>query len=335
MLHKRNLGRSGLDITTVGFGSWAVGGGGWSFGWGPQDDADSIRAIVHAVEGGVNWIDTAAVYGLGHSEEIVGRALAMLPAAERPLVFTKGGLEWDPDRPMVPARRVSEPASLRRGCETSLRRLAVERIDLYQFHWPDESGVPVEDSWGEMARFVEEGKVRAIGVSNYGVDLLDRCERVRHVDSLQPPFSLIRRGSAVELLPWAAAHGTGVIVYSPMASGILTDSFSRDRVTAMADDDWRARASGFVEPALSQNIALRDALRPVAARHGTTVSAVAVAWTLAWPGVSGAIVGARQPQQVDGWLPAGALALTAVDLEEIAAAIESTGAGEGPVRPKK
>jgi aryl-alcohol dehydrogenase-like predicted oxidoreductase len=335
MLHKRNLGRSGLDITTVGFGSWAVGGGGWSFGWGPQDDADSIRAIVHAVEGGVNWIDTAAVYGLGHSEEIVGRALAMIPAAERPLVFTKGGLEWDPDRPMVPARRVSEPASLRRGCETSLRRLAVERIDLYQFHWPDESGVPVEDSWGEMARFVEEGKVRAIGVSNYGVDLLDRCERVRHVDSLQPPFSLIHRGSAVELLPWAAAHGTGVIVYSPMASGILTDSFSRDRETAMADDDWRAGAPLFVEPALSQNIALRDALRPVAARHETTVSAVAVAWTLVWPGVSGAIVGARQPQQVDGWLPAGALALTAVDLEEIAAAIESTGAGEGPVRPKK
>jgi aryl-alcohol dehydrogenase-like predicted oxidoreductase len=335
MLQRRDLGRSGLEITAVGFGSWAVGGGGWAFGWGPQDDADSVRAIVRAVEGGVNWIDTAAAYGLGHSEEIVARALAMIPAGDRPFVFTKCGLVWDPERPMAPARRFAQPASLRRECEASLRRLGVERIDLFQIHWPDESGVPAEDSWAEMSRLVDEGKVRAIGVSNYDVALLERCEKVRHVDSLQPPFSLINRGSASELIPWAAAHGTGVIVYSPMGSGILTDSFSPKRVAAMAGDDWRARAPNFTEPTLSRNIALRDALRPIAARRGTTVSAVAVAWTLAWPGVSGAIVGARKPEQVDGWLPAGALTLTTSDLDEIATAVASSEAGEGPVRPEK
>jgi len=335
MLQRRDLGRSGLEITTVGFGSWAVGGGGWVYGWGPQDDADSIRAIVRAVEGGVSWIDTAAVYGLGHSEEIVGKALAMIPPNDRPFVFTKGGLAWDPDHPMVPARRVAQPASLRRECEASLRRLGVESIDLYQIHRPDESGTPAEDSWAEMSRLVDEGKVRAIGVSNYDVALLERCERVRHVDSLQPSFSLLSRESASDLIPWCVDHGTGVIVYSPMASGILTDSFSRARVAAMADDDWRPKAPHFAEPALSRNIALRDALRPIAARHETTVSAVAVAWTLAWPGVTGAIVGARKPEQVDGWLPAGTLSLTSSDLDEIAAAVATTEAGEGPVRPEK
>jgi aryl-alcohol dehydrogenase-like predicted oxidoreductase len=335
MLQRRDLGRSGLEITTVGFGSWAVGGGGWAYGWGPQDDADSIRAIVRAVEGGVNWIDTAAVYGLGHSEEIVGRALAMIPPNDRPFVFTKGGLVWDPDHPMVPARRVAQPASLRRECEASLRRLGVESIDLYQIHRPDESGTPAEDSWAEMGRLVDEGKVRAIGVSNYDVALLERCERVRHVDSLQPSFSLLFRDSASDLFPWCVDHRTGVIVYSPMASGILTDSFSRARVAAMAEDDWRPKAPHFAQPALSRNIALRDALRPIAARHETTVSSVAVAWTLAWPGVTGAIVGARKPEQVDGWLPAGTLSLTSTDLDEIAVAVASTEAGEGPVRPEK
>lgn len=333
MLNKRDLGRSGLRITTVGFGSWAAGGGGWAFGWGPQDDEASIRAILHAVEDGVNWIDTAAIYGLGHSEEVVGRALTRLPATQRPLVFTKCGLVWDPDRPMLPARRIAEPASLRRDCEASLRRLGVDQIDLFQIHWPDELGVPAEDSWGEMARLAEEGKVRAIGVCNHAVPLLERCERVRHVDSLQPSLSLISRGSAAELIPWAQAHATGVIVYSPMASGILTDSFTRQRVAAMAPDDWRAKSTYFAEPALSAGLALRDALRPIAARHGTTVAAVAVAWALAWPGVSGAIVGARAPEQVDGWLPAGSLESTAADLDEIAAAIEATGAGSGPARP--
>ncbi len=332
-LQTRSLGRSGLQITTVGFGSWAVGGGGWAFGWGPQDDADSIRAIVRAVDGGVNWIDTAAVYGLGHSEEVVGRALGGMPAADRPLVFTKCGLRWDPADQMAPPQQIAEPASVRRECEDSLRRLGVDRIDLYQIHWPDESGVPAEDSWGEMARLVDEGKVRAIGVSNYGVDLLERCEAVRHVDSVQPPFSLVSRASGVDVIPWAAAHGTGVIVYSPMGAGILTDSFSRERVAAMAEGDWRRHSESHTEPALTRNLALRDALRPIAARHGRTVSAVAVAWVLAWPGVSGAIVGARTPEQVDGWLPGGTLVLTPDDLAEIALAVERLGAGSEPVRP--
>jgi aryl-alcohol dehydrogenase-like predicted oxidoreductase len=259
--------------------------------------------------------------------------LKLIPAADRPLVFTKCGLTWDPERPMLPARRIAAPDTLRRECEASLRRLGVEAIDLFQIHWPDESGVPAEDSWGEMARLEDEGKVRAIGASNYSVELLERCEKVRHVDSLQPPFSVVARRSASELIPWASANGTGVIVYSPMASGILTDSFSRDRVAAMAQDDWRAKSTYFAEPALSANLALRDALRPIAVRHGTTVSAVAVAWVLAWPGVSGAIVGARAPEQVDGWLPAGSLELGAADLDEIAAAVERTGAGAGPGRP--
>jgi aryl-alcohol dehydrogenase-like predicted oxidoreductase len=326
-LQTRSLGKSEIQITTVGFGSWAVGGGGWAFGWGPQDDDDSIRAIVHAVSSGVNWIDTAAIYGLGHSEEVVGRAVAAMPAADRPLIFTKCGLNWDPANPMTPAARNAAPNLLRVEVENSLRRLGVDRIDLYQIHWPDQAGTPIEDSWGEMARFVAEGKVRAIGVSNFDVALLERCEAVRHVDSLQPPFSLIRRGSGADVIPWAAAHGTGVIVYSPMGSGILTDSFSRERVAAMADDDWRRGSPGHNEPGLTRNLALRDALRPIAARHGTTVSAVAVAWTLTWPGISGAIVGARTPAQVDGWLPAGSLVLSAADLAEIKAAVARLDAG--------
>jgi aryl-alcohol dehydrogenase-like predicted oxidoreductase len=332
-LPTRPLGTSGLEITTVGFGAWAIGGGGWSFGWGPQDDADSLAAMRRALALGINWIDTAAVYGLGHSEELVGRLLRMLPAAERPLVFTKGGLVWDERDPMAEPRRVLEPASLRRELDASLRRLGVERIDLYQFHWPDQTGTAVEDSWGAMVRFIEEGKVRAAGVSNFDVALLERCEAIRHVDALQPPFSLIRREAAARELPWCAGHGTGVIVYSPMQSGLLTDGFSAERVARLAPDDWRRRAAEFREPNLGRNLALRDALRPIARRHGTTVAAVAVAWTLAWPGVSGAIVGARTPAQVDGWIDAARLELDAADLDEIAAAIARTGAGAGPARP--
>jgi aryl-alcohol dehydrogenase-like predicted oxidoreductase len=332
-MQKRNLGTSGLQITHVGFGSWAVGGGGYAFGWGPQDDEASVGAIVHAVSKGVNWIDTAGVYGLGHSEEVVGRAIRQIPAADRPLVFTKGGLTWDLADATAPARRISRPEFLRADVEASLRRLGVETIDLFQIHWPDAFGLPVEESWGEMSRFVEEGKVRAIGVSNYDVAMLQRCERVRHVDSLQPPLSMINRGSGTELIPWAAAHDTGVIVYSPMQSGILTDSFSPARVAAMAADDWRRNSGYFNEPELSKNIALRDALRPIAERHGSTVSAVAIAWAWSWPGVSGAIVGARSVAQVDGWLPAATLELTEEDRAEIDRAIESTAAGSGPIRP--
>src|SRR5262245_19138546 len=240
-LTTRRLGTTDMEITSVGFGAWAIGGGGWAFGWGPQDDAQSIATIRHAAERGINWIDTAAVYGLGHSEEVVRRALAEVPAGERPYVFTKCGMVWDEDDRMASPRQVLRPESIRRECEASLRRLGVERIDLYQFHWPDESGTPVEDSWAEMVRLVDEGKVRAAGVSNFDVALLERCESIRHVDSLQPPFSLIRRRAAETEIPWCAAHGTGVIVYSPMQSGILTDRFTEERVRSFPEDDWRRR----------------------------------------------------------------------------------------------
>jgi len=332
-LLERPLGKSGLWITQVGFGAWAIGGGGWAYGWGRQDDADSIAAIQHAVARGINWVDTAAIYGLGHSEEVVGRALRQLPAAERPYVFTKGGMIPDPSRPFEEPQRNLSAKSIRKEVEASLLRLGVERIDLYQFHWPDAIGTPVEESWGEMSRLIREGKVRAGGVSNFTLGMLEQAERVRHVDSLQPPFSLIRRQAAADVIPWSAAHHTGVIVYSPMQSGILTDAFSRKRVQRMAPDDWRRRNAEFQEPLLGRNLALRDALRPIAQRHGVSIAAVAAAWTLSWPGVSGAIVGARSPEQVDGWIAAGNLTLEAEDLAEIAGALERTQAGGGPTQP--
>lgn len=332
-LPTRALGTSGLEITTLGFGAWAAGGGGWSFGWGAQDDDASIAAMRHAIEHGVNWIDTAAVYGLGHSEDVVGRFLRSLAPAQRPFVFTKCGLEWDPQDPMKVSRRTLQPDSIRRECEASLKRLGVERIDLYQFHWPDEGGVPIEDSWEVMARLVEQGKVRAIGVSNFDVRLLERCEAKRHVDSLQPPFSLIKREVAAAQLPWCVAHHTGLICYSPMQSGILTGTFSAARVAAFAADDWRRRGPEFKSPQLEKNLALRDALTPIAARHHSNVSAVAIAWILAWPGITGAIVGARSAEQVDGWLPAASLRLRREDFDAIEAALTTSGAGGGPVRP--
>ena len=331
-LPTRQLGTTDIHITRVGFGAWATGGGGWSFGWGPQDDDESIAAMNHALERGVNWIDTAAIYGLGHSEEVVGRMLRGR-AAERPYVFTKCGLVWDEnDRMKAPVRSLA-PASIRRECEASLRRLGIERIDLYQFHRPDDTGVPVEESWRTMEQLVEEGKVRAIGVSNFDLSLLRKCEAIRHVDSLQPPLSLIRRDAAAAEIPWCNAHRTGVIVYSPMQSGILTDTFSADRVKKMADDDWRKGSENFQTPRLEKNIALRDALKPIAQRHGTSVSAVAIAWTLAWPAVTGAIVGARSAWQVDGWIDAATLTLTVEDLDEIAETIDRLGVGSGPTRP--
>jgi aryl-alcohol dehydrogenase-like predicted oxidoreductase len=332
-LTTHRLGTTDLEVTTVGFGAWAIGGGGWVYGWGPQDEASSIAAIRHAVDRGVNWVDTAAIYGLGHSEEVVGRALRQMPATERPFIFTKGGLIPDRAKPYEEPQRNLRPESIRREVDASLSRLGVERIDLYQFHWPDNVGTLVEDSWGEMARLVDEGKIRAAGVSNFDVTLLERAEAIRHVDSLQPPFSLILRDSGADVIPWAAAHGTGVIVYSPMQSGLLTDTFSSQRLATMADDDWRRRSEPFLEPNLSRNLALRDALRPIAERHRATVSAVAVAWTLAWPGVTGAIVGARDASQVDGWIGAGRLRLSAEDLAEVTEAVVRTGAGSGPTTP--
>lgn len=332
-LPTRALGTTGMRITRVGFGAWAIGGAGWAFGWGEQDDADSIAAIRGAVELGINWIDTAAVYGLGHSEEVVARALRDFAPADRPYVFTKCGLVWDPADPEAAPRRVGDPASIRREVEASLRRLGVERIDLYQMHWPAEDGTPLETYWETLLALKKEGKVRAVGLSNHSAGQLERAERIGHVDTLQPPFSAISREVAAAELPWCADHDTGVIVYSPMQSGLLTGSFTAERAAKLSDDDWRSRSPDFTGEGLRRNLALADALRPIAERHRTSVAAVAVAWTLAWRGVTGAIVGARTPDQVKGWVDAGALELSRADLEEIAAAIRETGAGDGPALP--
>lgn len=329
----RPLGRSGMHITRIGLGAWAIGGNGWAVGWGPQDDADSIAAIRLAVDRGINWIDTAAVYGLGHSEDVVRRALAQMAPGDRPYVFTKCGLTWSTDNPQAMPRRTGAPASIRREIEGSLRRLGVERIDLYQMHWPAGDGTPLETYWQELLNLKQEGKVGAIGLSNHNLAQLQDAQALGHVDCLQPPFSAIQRGAAADLIPWCAQHDVGVIVYSPMQSGLLTGAFTAERARALPPDDWRARNAEFAPPNLSRNLALADAMKPIAEHHGTTVAAVAAAWTLAWPGVTGAIVGARSAAQVNGLLGAAELELDSDDLDAIAEAIELTGAGEGPVRP--
>ena len=321
-LRTRRLGKTDLSLTTVGFGAWAIGGGGWAYGWGNQDDTSSVAAIVRAVSRGLNWLDTAAIYGLGHSELVVGQALREIPSSERPLLFTKCGLLANPEGPEAMPVRNLTPASIRRELEASLRRLGVDHIDLYQFHWPDNvTGTPVEESWAELGRLLDEGKIRAAGVSNFDVALLERVEAIRHVDSIQPPLSLIERGAGADVFPWAAAHGTGVLVYSPLQSGILTEAFSVERARSLAAEDWRRRSEHFQEPALSRHLALRDALVPIARRHATSVSAVAIAWATSFPGVTAAIVGARNPNQVDGWLDAATLELSSSDLAEIRAAL--------------
>jgi aryl-alcohol dehydrogenase-like predicted oxidoreductase len=322
-----------MHITHVGFGAWAIGGPDWAVGWGSQDDNDSIAAIRHAVARGINWIDTAAIYGLGHSEEVVRKALAGLPADQQPYVFTKCGLVWDEDNRQASPRQVGAPASIRHEIEASLKRLGIERIDLYQMHWPAEDGTPLEAYWQTLLDLKKEGKVRAVGLSNHNVQQLDAAESLGHVDTLQPPFSSIRRGVGAAELPWCHEHETGVIVYSPMQSGLLTGSFSVERAKALPKDDWRSRNAEFTGDKLIANLKLADAMRPIAHRHGVPVAAVAVAWTLAWPGVTGAIVGARTPAQVDGWLAAAELQLSHDDMHLIAAAIESTGAGSGPALP--
>jgi aryl-alcohol dehydrogenase-like predicted oxidoreductase len=327
------FGRTDMKTTRVGVGAWAIGGLGATFAWGPQDDDASIAAIHRAVELGVNWIDTAPIYGLGHSEEVVGAAVAALPEPDRPYIFTKCGLRWGAD---AVAQRVGAEASLRFEVEQSLRRLGVERIDLYQMHWPAEDGSRVEDYWPVLLDLVREGKVRAVGLSNHGVAQLEAAEGLGHVDSLQPPFSAIRRDAAAEIIPWCHEHGTAVINYSPLQAGLLSGAFTSERAAALTTrDDWRGRSPDFTGDALTRNLGLAAALAPVAERHDVSVAAVAVAWTLAFPGVTGAIVGARSPGQVDGWIAAANLELTEADLDEIAAAISDTGAGEGPAHPRR
>lgn len=334
MLSQRPLGRSGIDVTVLGLGTFALGGTEWSYSWGAQSDEDSIATIRRAVEAGINWIDTAAVYGRGHSEDVVRRALAPFAESDRPYVFTKCGLVWNAaDSIDESERRVGNPESLRQELEGSLRRLGVDTIDLYQMHWPPEDGTEIEEYWAALVRLREQGKVRAIGLSNHSVDQLERAEAIGHVDSLQPKFSAIDRGAAADVIPWCQAHGTGVIVYSPLQSGLLTGAFSPQRVGALAPNDWRARHVDFQDPRLSANLRVADAFAVVAARHSVTAAAAALSWTLGFEGVSAAIVGGRRSGQLDEWLRAAPDLLEQEDYQWIAQAIDRAGAGAGPTMP--
>jgi aryl-alcohol dehydrogenase-like predicted oxidoreductase len=329
----RRLGSAGPDLSLAGFGAWAIGGP-WRFGWGEVDDDDSVAAIRHAVELGVNWVDTAAVYGLGHSEEVVRRALEPYRVGEDVYIFTKCGRRWE-GRPEGVIENDLRPESIREECEASLGRLDVERIDLFQAHWPDwATGTLMEESWGTMSELVDEGKVRWIGACNFDEDLLSRCEAVRHVDSVQPPLSLLARGARATVISWARQNGAGVICYSPMASGLLTGAFDQQRIDDLAETDWRRQSTAFQEPLVSRTFALVERLRPLAEELGTTLPALAVAWVLAQPGVTAAIVGARSPRHVDGWASAARLELDAHTLRAIDQAILDTGAGsDSPPAP--
>jgi aryl-alcohol dehydrogenase-like predicted oxidoreductase len=328
-------GLDDLKLSRVGLGAYAIGGP-WEWGWGQVSDDESVQAIWRAVEQGVNWIDTAPVYGRGHSEQVVGRAIRRFRPGEDVFVFTKCGRSWY-GRPEGVIENDLRPDSIRFECEQSLRRLGVDRIDVFQIHWPDWStGTELEDSWAAMTDLVTAGKVRRIGVCNFDIGQLERCERVRHVDSLQPPLSLLARGTLSTVIPWARHHGTPVIVYSPMASGLLTGDFAK-RAQSLDADDWRRKSPAFTEPELSRSLDLVERLRPLAARLGVSMPALTVAWTLAQPGVTGAIVGARRPDQVDGWAGAQTLALDAAALSEFDAAIAASGAGtdEPPAPPAR
>ena len=306
------LGNTGMDITRVGFGAWAIGGGSWEFGWGPQEDDESIAAIHRALDLGVNWIDTAAAYGFGHSERTVGRALEGL--RERPYVFTKASLLDDGTRHV---RHSLKRDSILREAEMSLERLGVDAIDLYQIHWPNPEE-DIEEGWAALADLKQQGLVRHIGVSNFDAAQIRRIQAIAPVETLQPPYSLVDRAAEEEdILPFAAREDIGVIVYSPMGSGLLTGSMTRQRIENMPADDWRARDPRFNEPQLSRHLALAARLRRVAERHGTTPGAVAVAWTLINPAVDAAITGFRRPSQVDPILAAANLELTDADLTEI------------------
>ncbi|MGD0517690.1 MAG: aldo/keto reductase [Thermoguttaceae bacterium] len=309
----KQLGNSDLHITPIGFGAWAIGGAGWEFSWGRQDDNESIAAIKSALDAGINWIDTAAVYGLGHSEEIVARALEGMTT--RPYVFTKCSRTWDEKREIGYCLKAE---SIRRECEDSLKRLKLETIDLYQIHWPvpDED---IEEGWAAMAKLKEEGKVRYIGASNFNVAQMRRARAIAPITSLQPRYSLIHREAEPEILPMAAKENIGVIAYSPMDSGLLTGAMTRQRVEGLSAEDWRRRNRDFQEPLLSRNLRLVEVLRAIGARHGRAPGEVAVAWVLRNPAVTGAIVGARRPSQVSGIIGAAQFSLDEADIEEIEA----------------
>lgn len=313
-MNTRQLGNSDLQISPLGYGAWAIGGGGWEYAWGPQDDQESIAAIHKALELGVNWIDTAAVYGLGHSEEIVARALIEWPGA-RPYVFTKCVLSWDAEGKITPNHSA---ASIRKECEGSLRRLGVETIDLYQIHWPPaDDGPGLEEAWQTLSNLQQQGKVRWIGVSNFSVPQLKRAGKIAPVTSLQPPYSILRRQIEDEVLPYCEEQGIGVIVYSPMFSGMLTGGMTRERAAALPADDFRGRNPEFQEPKLSKNLELVEKLKEIGARHGRNPGEVAIAWTLRLPRVTAAIVGSRSATQAEGVMRAGDFRLTPQEIAEI------------------
>jgi aryl-alcohol dehydrogenase-like predicted oxidoreductase len=308
-LHR--LGNSDMNLTPIGIGAWAMGGSGWQFAWGAQDDRESIDAIHRALDGGVNWIDTAAVYGLGHSEEVVARALH--GRANRPYVFTKCERIWGEDRLIQKSLKAD---SIRRECEASLRRLQVDVIDLYQIHWP-EPDEDIEEGWSTLAKLQQEGKVRWIGVSNFNARQMERCRKIAPITSLQPPYSAISPEVESEILPYCRQHNIGVINYSPMKSGLLSGKMTKERVAAFPEDDFRRRAPAFQEPQLSRNLELAETMRRIGERRGVSAGVVAIAWTLRHPAVTAAIVGMRSAAQADGVLPALDFRLTDSEIAEI------------------
>ena len=314
----RTLGNSDLQITPIGFGAWAIGGGNWEFAWGPQDDDESISAIHRALELGINWIDTAAIYGLGHSEEIVGKAVKSWSGA-KPLVFTKCSMRWHEDRSIY---RSLKAASLIEEVENSLRRLGRDTIDLYQVHWPNPEE-EIEEGWETLARLKQQGKLRWLGVSNFSVAQMERAEKIAPITSLQPPYSMLRRAIEADVLPHAQKQGIGVINYSPMVSGLLTGAMTAERAAALPADDWRRRAVEFNEPRLSRNLRLVELLREIGGSHGVTPGVVAVAWTLGHPAITAAIVGGRSGKQVEGLAPALEFRLSGDELARINAFLEA------------
>lgn len=300
----RTLGNSDLQLTSIGFGAWAIGGGNWEYGWGAQDDDDSVAAIHKALDLGINWIDTAAVYGLGRSEEVVGRAVKSHSGA-KPLIFTKCSMRWHEDRSIFRSLRAE---SLAIELEGSLRRLGVETIDLYQIHWPNPED-EIEEGWEQLAKFQKQGKIRWIGVSNFSVEQMKRVQKIAPITSLQPPYSMLRRAIEIELLPFAEAQGIGVINYSPMVSGLLTGAMTAERAAAFPEDDWRRRAVEFNKPRLSKNLRLVELLREIGSGGGVSPGVVAIAWTLHHPAITAAIVGGRNARQVEGLAPALGLRL--------------------------
>ncbi|GIV95463.1 MAG: oxidoreductase [Herpetosiphonaceae bacterium] len=316
-MEQRQLGMSDLRITPIGFGAWALGGGNWSYGWGDQDDRESIAAIHRAIDLGINWIDTAPAYGLGHSETVIGKALKGLQ--HRPYIFTKCSMVWDAAGELSGNLKA---ASVRREVEDSLRRLQVDVIDLYQIHWPDPDA-DIEEGWETLAQLQAEGKVRYIGVSNFSVDQMNRIRKIAPITSLQPPYSLINRSIEDENLPYCREHHIGVIVYSPMQSGLLSGKMTRERAASLPENDWRSREPDFQEPLLSRHLRLVDQLRHIAERHGRSVGEVAIAWTLRDPVVTGAIVGFRSPRQVEELIGAATFRLSPEDLAELDAWIKA------------